>query len=54
MWPGCDGAHEEQYRIGVPMFEERWNVQLAWECLRREAEFVSGAAPSPDPLKRTP
>jgi O-succinylhomoserine sulfhydrylase len=24
----------------VAMFEERWNVNLAWECVRREAEFL--------------
>jgi len=42
LWPGCDGAHDEQYRRGIRTFEERWAVTLAWECARREAEYLSG------------
>jgi hypothetical protein len=44
MWPGCAAAHEEQHRIGVPAFEARWHVSLAYECARREAQFARWAA----------
>lgn len=40
MWPGCDRAHAEQHRIGIPKFQERWVVDLAAECARREAEYL--------------
>ena len=40
MWPGCDAAHDEQHRLGIPKFQKRWVVNLAAECARREAEFL--------------
>jgi hypothetical protein len=40
MWPGCDAAHAEQHRLGIPVFNQRWHVNLAAECARREAEYV--------------
>ena len=27
-WPGCDAAHDEQHRIGIPAFQKRWNLKL--------------------------
>jgi hypothetical protein len=31
-WPGCDGAHAEQHRIGEPAFEAQYKIQLGPLC----------------------
>ena len=40
MWPGCDGAHEQQHRLGIPAFEAKWNINLAHECARHEGFWL--------------
>jgi len=40
MWPGCDGAHEQQHHLGVPAFEAKWNINLAHECARHEGFWL--------------
>jgi hypothetical protein len=49
MYPGCDSAHDEQHRVGIPVFEKRWGVNLRAEAERLAAEYVGwvdrGGAP---------
>lgn len=33
-FPGCEGHHEEQHRIGQPAFERKHKLSLRAECLR--------------------
>jgi len=51
IWPGCDAAHEEQHRLGVPAFEERWNINLAHECARHELfyQWLGEVGGTPEP-----
>ncbi len=31
-WPGCDGAHAEQHRIGEPRFQAKYALDLRATC----------------------
>jgi len=46
MYPGCDSAHDEQHRIGIPAFEKRWGVNLKEIAQRLEAEYSGSLAPT--------
>lgn len=47
IWPGCDGAHEEQHAIGIRAFQERWGLNL--KTIARQLTEVYEAEKFPCP-----
>lgn len=37
----CAGAHDEQHRIGIRSFEQRWGVDLQAEAERLDREYTA-------------
>lgn len=41
-WPGCDGAHEEQHRIGEISFQAKYGTNLRVVCERLWQQSPAG------------